>query len=229
MIVSSVVQQRDPVNFHLWHLFVIVHGWLIHINGSILNNRWILSDAHCTTIYSSNISNFVVVVGAHHFHNDGRIYHLDRIVDHPKYIGSNTDIRNSITLLRTNEMIQFNDQVKPIMLRRQFVDAGVTSTLIGWGLTHVRKQFLWFLKFHVHFSCTNVWRCEKVCSFYINLVLDFHPVWRLCAANAFAVLGCEYIDEWRLSEAFHRFMATVHLQRNTLRACTKRSRCLHVR
>lgn len=127
--------------------------WRHLCGGSILSNRWILSAASCTFGIYSKPSNLVVVVGAHHIQNGGRIYYLERIVNHPQH--NNSIFKNDISLLRTNETIQFNDVIRPIRLRRRFVDAGVASTVSGWGWSQVRKNLL---RFFFHFA----YRCEEV-------------------------------------------------------------------
>lgn len=96
---------------------------------SILNHRWILSAAHCTQHEYSNISNMAIAVGALHIKNDGRIYHLVRIFGHPAF--SPISLRNDSSLLRTNERIHFDDLVKAVPLRKQFVDAGAASVVSG--------------------------------------------------------------------------------------------------
>lgn len=115
-----------------------VTTWNHRCGGSLLNDRWILSAAQCTRYEFSNASNVVIVVGAHHIQNDGKLYGLDRIVNHPKY--NTLNYRYDICLLRTNKTIQFNDFVQPIPLRKQFVGADVAATLSGWGWTRVRNE-----------------------------------------------------------------------------------------
>lgn len=118
--------------------------------ASIISNRWIVTAAHCIKFQTSKI---LVVVGAHHIRNDGQTYYLDRIVKHPKF--DSVTLWNDISLLHTNETIQFNKFVRPIPLRRKFVDEGVVSILSGWGRMRVFEpifcRFLLLLIFYCLF------------------------------------------------------------------------------
>lgn len=108
-------------------------GWFNHLCGaSIISSQWILSAAHCAQGYLSNPSRMRVAVGAHHIQNDGEIYPLERIANHPLY-NDDMIIRNDISLLRTAKIITFNDVVQSIPLRRQLVGEGAVATLSGWG------------------------------------------------------------------------------------------------
>lgn len=107
--------------------------------GSILNNRWVVSAAHCTML--TNTLYLAIAVGAHHIENDGQIYRLERIVVHPFY-NDPVIFRNDICLLQTKEKIEYNEFVQPIPLRREFVDADVTSIVSGWGRLEVSSKKL---------------------------------------------------------------------------------------
>lgn len=125
-------------------------GWSRHrCGGSIISNRWIISAAHCTQGSYSKASNLAVAVGAHHIQNDGEIYLLDRLINHPAYNKDN--LHYDLCLLRTIERIQFNNFVQSIPLRRRFVGEGMTATVSGWGKRQVRMNFnnntkMWFRK-----------------------------------------------------------------------------------
>lgn len=96
--------------------------------GSIISDRWILTAAHCMIRPPSNIAIFA---GAHHVANDGQLYRVERIVNHPEYdaILGLCDI----SLLRTLKTIEFNKFVRAIPLGKRFVKADVASITSGWG------------------------------------------------------------------------------------------------
>lgn len=103
--------------------------------GSIISKRWIISAAHCTQGKLARPTRMMIVAGAHHFQNDGRIYYLKRIVNHPKF--NRRNLKNDICLLQTRKAIEFHKRVRAIRLNKQFVGANETSILSGWGTTQV--------------------------------------------------------------------------------------------
>lgn len=107
--------------------------WRHKCGGAILNNRWILSCAYCT--HTSNTSNIAIVVGAHHIQNDGGMYSLERIVNHPAY--KPATLKNNICLLQTRKSIPFNLLIQPILLGKDWIRPNAATTISGWGMTMV--------------------------------------------------------------------------------------------
>lgn len=115
-------------------------GWFgYRCGGSIISRRWILTVAHCTQDFFSNPSRVAVAVSAHHIQDDGKIYLLDRIVNHPEFDESMH--RADISLMRTTCAINFSDAVQLIPLRRRFVAEGTAATVSGWGAIRVRRKW----------------------------------------------------------------------------------------
>ncbi|XP_012272591.1 chymotrypsin-2-like [Orussus abietinus] len=105
--------------------------------GSILNNRWILTAAHCLVAASGRTLN--VVVGTNLLSEDGEVYQSDYIVRHEKYDPSL--IRNDIGLIHVNKDIVYNEKVQPIALpSSNFEDPEHPVLLSGWGTTILNGQ-----------------------------------------------------------------------------------------
>ncbi|XP_055692564.1 trypsin alpha-3-like [Lutzomyia longipalpis] len=99
--------------------------------GSIANNRWIVSAAHCTV--GRTTGNTIVVLGAHSRTAGGTTHQLSRIVNHPQY-NANT-IANDVSVVQTANAIVFTNLIQPIPLGSNHIGGGVTAVASGWGLT----------------------------------------------------------------------------------------------
>lgn len=122
----------------------------VRCSGGIISNRWVLTVATCTQNQFADPANTHVVVGAHHISSDGTRHQLSRIVRHPTY--NNRTYINDIALLQTTAPIQFNNLVRAIPLRRQFLGAGEVGTHSGWGVTRVREESI------THYG--NIWKSQ---------------------------------------------------------------------
>lgn len=100
--------------------------------GSILNNRWIITAADC--VYRVEEPNFFMVAGRQNFTESGTIYHIESIHVHPDFesIIGKYSFRGNVALMRTNESIQFNDQIQPIKLCTEEVTDDTAVQVIGW-------------------------------------------------------------------------------------------------
>ncbi|XP_046747997.1 chymotrypsin-1-like [Diprion similis] len=102
--------------------------------GSIINQRWILTAAHCITSYQSNPSRIQVVVGTNKLNEGGDVYVAVRAIPHPRY--SSLLIRNDVALIEVEEDIVYDSKVQPIPLPTEdFTKTDYPATLTGWGST----------------------------------------------------------------------------------------------
>lgn len=106
--------------------------------GSIINERYIATAAHCT---SGRSASSIEVVIEEHDHSTtsegGRAVRVSRVIVHGGY--NSRTLNNDISLLRLSSPLNFNQRVRPVCLpklgsTRTFVGAKVVAT--GWGLQH---------------------------------------------------------------------------------------------
>ncbi|XP_028159091.1 trypsin, alkaline C-like isoform X1 [Ostrinia furnacalis] len=93
----AVLFSQTSVNHRVW------------CGGSILNNRAILTAAHCT--YNRANSNFISRVGSTHVHFNGTLLVTQQIINHPNYNEYGFDY--DISIIRTTTEIPFGANVQP--------------------------------------------------------------------------------------------------------------------
>ncbi|XP_058799502.1 chymotrypsin-2-like [Phymastichus coffea] len=101
--------------------------------GSILNNRWILTAAHC--VQGQGQESIRVVAGTNLLKGGAeQIYRSEYISYHKNFsIGT---LQNDVAMIRVSKNIQFNDKVQPISLpKNEFYENGQSVKLTGWGST----------------------------------------------------------------------------------------------
>ncbi|XP_065084074.1 chymotrypsin-2-like [Ochlerotatus camptorhynchus] len=97
--------------------------------GSIVNNRYVLSAAHCT--FGRTSADTRVVVGTHLLNSGGTIHYTTNIINHGSY-NPNT-LANDISLVRTASVIAYNNLVQPIDLEYTYITTGSGARVSGWG------------------------------------------------------------------------------------------------
>ncbi|XP_060758398.1 serine protease 33-like [Neoarius graeffei] len=102
--------------------------------GSLINNMWVLSAAHCFESYV--LKDLTVNLGLENLRGpnpEQQQRNIGRIINHPSYI-SVTD-GNDITLLQLTNPVTFNNYVMPVCLAatRSDVRPATNVWVTGWG------------------------------------------------------------------------------------------------
>lgn len=103
--------------------------------GSIINEQWILTAAHC--IIDVPITQLTIVVAVTHRNtNDGLSYEIERIIKHPKNNPLLLDY--DFALMQIKGKFTFNDKMQAIKLPESHEDGVQTKRMClmsGWGST----------------------------------------------------------------------------------------------
>lgn len=99
--------------------------------AAILNNRFLLTAAHCCLYSYSKPAYVSVVVGSLHRSIGGIAMDVDKITLHEAFEPSIG--QNDIALIRTAKQIKFNNQIQPIALPSENVIGGKPLIASGWG------------------------------------------------------------------------------------------------
>ncbi|XP_070598216.1 cationic trypsin-3-like [Erythrolamprus reginae] len=98
--------------------------------GSIINNQWIVSAAHC---FKSRIQ---VRLGEHSLtKDDGSEQYIDsvKVIRHPQY--NSLALDNDIMLIKLSKQATLNSRVSAVRLPSGCPSTGATCLISGWGNT----------------------------------------------------------------------------------------------
>ena len=103
--------------------------------GSVINDRWIVTAAHC--LQGKDMNSFVGVIGTNDMHESGRSsVTFEKLIIHEEY-----NQKNDIALLKTRQSIKSASNGKfvvPICLPRQGQEFSGDAVISGFGNVHGR-------------------------------------------------------------------------------------------
>ncbi|XP_017110206.2 trypsin-1 [Drosophila bipectinata] len=145
-----------------------------HCGGSIINNRTILTAAHCLAGVSRRLLK-VKAGGTTRDPKDGKLYPVAAVYHHEKWSAKTMDY--DIGLLRLTTAITYSRKIKPIKISSKKVADGKFATIAGWGFTSSDAQTSQGLRYARvpivnHKKCTNLYgkrvTDRMVCAGYLE-------------------------------------------------------------
>uniref|UniRef100_A0A7N6AYB0 Peptidase S1 domain-containing protein n=1 Tax=Anabas testudineus TaxID=64144 RepID=A0A7N6AYB0_ANATE len=104
--------------------------------GSLINDQWVLTAAHCTTWTSaSSVTVYLGLQSREGYNPNQQFRRVSLIINHPRYI-SITQV-NDIALLKLSSPVTFTNFVLPVCLAASDSTfySGTDSWVTGWGAT----------------------------------------------------------------------------------------------
>jgi len=150
-IIGGTTVKAGELPFIVLYNLIVSETQAEQCGGSILNENWILTAAHCvTTDTGSKVSPTNAFIAAGITANDpdaSAFLKLSQIIVHEQFVpltDKNTDdpnaLSNDIALIRLAKPLTFSDKVKPIKISTTQFKVGTTFGVAGWGLYDLRKD-----------------------------------------------------------------------------------------
>ncbi|CAC5367331.1 Trypsin beta,Trypsin delta/gamma-like protein CG30031,Trypsin alpha,Chymotrypsin-like serine proteinase [Mytilus coruscus] len=107
-------------------------GWYHICGGSIIDNNWIVTAAHC--VDGSSANTLRIAAGMTKLSDTSRtVRSLARIIMHPNYSSSRPGYPNDIALLELSQSLTFGATMNKIAVPTTQDFTGSTCSLSGWG------------------------------------------------------------------------------------------------
>ena len=136
--VAGRIVGGTEVKAHSWPWQVSLQAGDHFCGGSLINQQWILTAAHCEPGFEWGNGDQIIEIGMHDLHDRAKFQRtvtVDQIISHEDY---NSKIYDSdIMLIKLSEKIDFGEYIQPVCLpeANQRIDVGTHCYTTGWGHT----------------------------------------------------------------------------------------------
>lgn len=118
-----------------WQVQILVYGSQ-YCGATIIDNRWVLTAAHCVERYPNSYSRYTLAFGSYRksSKDTGEIrMNPDRIIMHPSYNSRTLDY--DYALFRLPSSLSYNSRIQPACLASSTPASGTYCYTTGWGDT----------------------------------------------------------------------------------------------
>jgi len=120
------------------------YGWGscdLRCGGTIIDEQWIMSAAHCVDGYEDQPQSFGIKVGTYNYNNNNEtgevVFKVAQVFKNSQY-GSPHQFSHDISLLKLDGKITFTDHIQPVCVPQNIdaiVHKGKSAWVTGWGAT----------------------------------------------------------------------------------------------
>ncbi|XP_067381037.1 transmembrane protease serine 9-like [Channa argus] len=125
--------QEAPMGNWPWSAYVL--GSISSCGGSLINNQWVMTSAHC--FLSNDTTWALAILGLQSemsFAPTVMVLKVTQIINHPNYVARTGE--NDISLLKLSSPVTFTNYVLPVCLAASdsTYHSGTSTWVTGWGL-----------------------------------------------------------------------------------------------